>query len=147
MKASYLLLIVSIGVSFLSGCNSRDAAVTDDQSLFDADSLGTVEFPVSCNTVAAEKMEHGLAVLHHMSYTEADLIFESALEADPSCAIGYWGRAMTLIHPAWPDVPTAAQLQQGAELVRQALATEPSTEREKAYIDAVGRSLPELPDA
>ena len=137
-KASFRLLICLVGVSSMSGCNSRDAAVTDNQSRFDPDSLGTVEFPVSCNTVAAEKMTHGLALLHHMMYTEADLVFQSAVEADPSCAMGYWGRAMTLIHPGWPDVPTAVQLQQGAELVQQALATEPSTEREKAYIDAVG---------
>jgi tetratricopeptide (TPR) repeat protein len=137
-RASFLLPIVLVGVSSMPGCNSQDATETDDRSLFDAGSLGTVVFPVSCNTVAAERMAHGLAVLHHMMYTEADLIFESAVEADPSCAIGYWGRAMTLIHPGWPDVPTAAQLQQGAELVQQALAAEPSTEREKAYIDAVG---------
>ena len=137
-NASFRLLIALVGVSSMSGCNSQDATVTNDRSLFDPDSLGTVVLPVSCNTVATEKMAHGLALLHHMMYTEADLVFQSAVEADPSCAMGYWGRAMTLIHPLWPDVPTAAQLQQGTELIERALATEPSTEREKAYIDAVG---------
>ncbi len=131
------LLAVVVGVSSMSGCTSRDATVPDDRSLFDAGELGTVELPVSCNAVAAERMEHGLALLHHMMYTEADLVFESAVEADPSCAMGYWGSAMSLIHPMWPDVPTSAQLEQGTELVQRAIETTPGTEREKAYIDAV----------
>ena len=111
---------------------------SEEPFLFDSNALGTVELPVSCNDVASERMEHGLALLHHMMYTEADLVFQSVVEADASCAMGYWGRAMTLIHPMWPDVPRAEELEQGTELVERARATGPGSAREKAYIDAVG---------
>ena len=118
--------------------NSGQSPTNAEQSLFDADELGTVNLPVSCNEVAAAGMEHGLALLHHMAYTEANLVFQTVLEEDPSCGMGYWGRAMTLIHPIWPDTPTEAELDQGSAFVEQALALSPKTERERAYIDAVG---------
>jgi len=118
--------------------NSGQSPTNAEQSLFDADELGTVNLPVSCNEVAAAGMEHGLALLHHMAYTEADLVFQTVLEEDPSCGMGYWGRAMTLIHPLWADIPTEAELDQGSAFVEQALALGPKTERERAYIDAVG---------
>ncbi len=104
----------------------------------DGQALGTVELPVSCNAVAAARMAHGLALLHHMMYTQADGVFQSATEADSSCAMAYWGRAMTLIHPMWPDVPTLAELERGAELVTEALITGVATDREGGYVDAVG---------
>ena len=111
---------------------------TAQLSLFDTQELGTVDLPVSCSAVAASEIEHGLALLHHMAYTEADLVFQSVLEEDPSCSMGCWGRAKTLIHPRWPDNPTGAELDQGLAFVEQALALGPRTERERAYIDAVG---------
>ncbi len=118
----------------VSGSGQVDAQL----SLFDASELGTVDLPVSCSDGGAERMEHGLALLHHMAYTEADLVFQSVLLEDPSCGMGYWGRAMTLIHPQWPDNPTGAELDQGLAFVEQALALSPTIERERAYIDAVG---------
>ncbi len=111
---------------------------TAELSLFDPQELGTVDLPVTCSADAASGMEHGLALLHHMAYTEADLVFQSILLEDPSCSMAYWGRAMTLIHPQWPDSPTGAQLDQGLSFVEQALALGPRTERERAYIEAVG---------
>jgi tetratricopeptide (TPR) repeat protein len=106
--------------------------------LFRSAVLGTVDLPVSCNDDASAGMEHGLALLHHMAYTEADLVFRSVLEDDPSCGMAYWGRAMTLFHPWWPDSPTDAELDEGLALVESALALGPKTEREAGYINAVG---------
>lgn len=83
-------------------------------------------------------MEHGLALLHHMAYTEADLVFRSVLEDDPSCGMAYWGSAMTLLHPWWPDSPTDADLDRGAALIERALDLGPKTDRERGYINAVG---------
>ena len=137
-RASFLLLVLLAGIISMSGCTSPGATVPEERFLFNADEVGTVNLPVSCNEGAAAKMKHGLALLHHMAYTEADLVFQAVVEEDPSCGMGYWGRAMTLIHPLWPDTPTEAQLDQGSAFVEQALALGPKTERERAYIDAVG---------
>ena len=72
-------------------------------------------------------------------YPEADREFASAIDADPACALAYWGRAMTLIHPLWPDAPTEAERKQGAELIRLGLACPPATPRERAYLETLDR--------
>ncbi|MFQ5562234.1 MAG: hypothetical protein ACE5FO_01570 [Parvularculaceae bacterium] len=73
-----------------------------------------------------------------MMYVDADNAFAAALEADPECALGYWGRAMTLIHPMWPDTPTSEQFAAGAALVADGLTQARMTPRERAYLNAVG---------
>ncbi len=98
--------------------------------------IGAVEFPVSCNESAARHVARGLALLHHMMYHDADRTFEAAAAVDPDCAMAYWGRAIVLIHPLWPDLPSLQQLNIGFALVEQAAAL-PSTPRERAYIEAV----------
>lgn len=99
--------------------------------------LGTVSFPVSCNEAASQQMERGVALLHHMTYSGAQKAFAAALEADPDCAMGYWGMAMASIHPLWPDVPTPEQLKKGWKLIGEAKARGPKTPREQAYITAL----------
>jgi hypothetical protein len=127
-------LLVVTTMAGCSGPESADAPIIGqaaggaDPFLFDPNTLGTVDLPVSCNALAAERMEHGLALLHHMAYTEADLVFQTVVEEDPSCGMGYWGRAMTLIHTLWPDTPTEAELDQGWAFVEEALALGPSPE-------------------
>ncbi len=145
-KAPVLLALTVVALTLFGACTGDQAesqsaeteTLGEEQSVFDADELGTVDLPVSCNAGAAAAMEHGLALMHHMAYTEADLVFQTVLEEDSSCSMGYWGRAMTLIHPLWPDIPTEAQLDQGWAFVEQALALSPKTEWERSYIDAVG---------
>jgi tetratricopeptide (TPR) repeat protein len=132
-------LLALISLAACTGAKSADGSgAADTLSLFELTELGTVDLPVSCNEAASAGMEHGLALLHHMAYTEANLVFRSVLVDDPSCAMAYWGSAMTLFHPWWPDSPTDAELDQGAALVEQARGLGPMTERERAYIDAVG---------
>lgn len=72
-----------------------------------------------------------------MTYAEADKAFASAIAADPECAIGYWGRAMTIVHPLWPDIPSESRLRAGWELINEARARGPKTARESAYIEAL----------
>ena len=138
-KAPVLLALTVVALTLFGACTGDQAesqsaeteTLGEERSVFDADELGTVDLPVSCNAGAAAAMEHGLALLHHMAYTEADFVFQTVLQEDPSCGLGYWGRAMTLIHPLWPDTPTGAQLDQGSAFVEQALALGPKTERER----------------
>ena len=81
--------------------------------------VGDVNFPVGCNEEAAPLVERGVALLHHMMYDEASFVFSMADDRDPDCALAYWGRAMTLIHPLWPDVPTPSQFELGSSLVEK----------------------------
>jgi tetratricopeptide (TPR) repeat protein len=112
--------------------------------------LGTLTFPTSCQDEAARLVERGMALLHHMTYEEAGRAFEGAAEADPECAMGYWGQAMSYIHPLWSDPPGEERFARGAALVARARSVG-MTERERAFVAAVeayyagGWSLDEAP--
>jgi tetratricopeptide (TPR) repeat protein len=99
--------------------------------------LGTVNFPVTCNEAARGHAVRGLALLHNMTYEGARAEFSEATKADPDCAMGYWGQAMTYIHPLWSDPPGEADFNRGQALVEEARTREKKSEWEHAYIEAV----------
>jgi tetratricopeptide (TPR) repeat protein len=72
-----------------------------------------------------------------MMYPEADREFAAALVADPNCSLANWGRAMSLLHPLWPDTPSPDELTHGAAFIRQGLACPPATDRERAYLETL----------
>lgn len=99
--------------------------------------LGTIRFPVSCNEEARSHIERGMALLHHMTYEGARDTFAAASQTEPDCAMGYWGQAMTYIHPLWSDPPTEVDFEIGQTLVQKAKSRGEKTAREQAYIAAV----------
>jgi tetratricopeptide (TPR) repeat protein len=101
--------------------------------------LGTVHFAVSGLPAAQAHVVRGVKLTHHMMYPEADREFAKAIEADPNCVFGHWGRAMTILHPLWPDSPTEDERKQGAEHIRRGLSCSLVTPRERAYLEALDR--------
>ncbi len=101
-------------------------------------SVGTVSFPVQCESDAAAMVERGVALMHHMTYGVAQQLFEEAAEADPECGMALWGIAMTYIHPLWQDRPTPEILARGAELAAKARSLVAASDRERAYVDTIG---------
>ena len=81
---------------------AREAGAAEVQDDTYGEKLGTVQFPVSCNQAASQHAQRGLALLHHMTYEGARSAFAAATAADPDCAMGYWGQAMSLGY--CPDV-------------------------------------------
>jgi tetratricopeptide (TPR) repeat protein len=102
------------------------------------DQIGTVQFPMSCSDAAKPLVERGVALLHHMTYDGAKAAFTVATQTDPDCAMGYWGQAMTYIHPLWSDAPSKEDFKRGQTLVDEARTRGQKTDRENAYIAAVG---------
>ena len=100
-----------------------------------ASSLGTVSFPISCSTEDQTDFTHGMALLHSFSYKTARLTIGQINRRDPSCALAYWGQAMSLYRQL-SDRPSAEELAQGAKLVQQAKTESIKTNRERAYIVA-----------
>ena len=98
--------------------------------------LGVVAFPVSCSKPAQQQFEHGLALLHNMTYALARKEFAALAEREPDCAMAHWGVAMTLFQPLWPTRPGPADLERGAHEIAAAQGAPRQSERERQFIAA-----------
>jgi len=97
--------------------------------------LGSVYFPISCAPDAQKTFDTALALLHNFQYNEAEQAFSQVAQQDPTCAMAYWGKAMSLYHQLW-DWPSAATLQEGNQDAIQGLNLHAPTDRERMYIVA-----------
>jgi tetratricopeptide (TPR) repeat protein len=101
-----------------------------------AEELGKVNFPTTCSPAAQSLFERGVAWLHSFEYQRAETTFNEAASADPSCAIAYWGSAMSNYHPLWAS-PTPAEMERGRAAVAKAEASPATSERERDYVAAI----------
>ena len=99
--------------------------------------LGTVHFPISCESAAGAPFTRGLALLHSFGYEEAARAFGEAAAADPECAMAQWGLAMSNFHAIWAP-PTEAEHAAGLAAAQRAAELGGGDEREKAWIAMVG---------
>ncbi len=97
---------------------------------------GEVNFAISCGPDAQNTFKQAVWTLHSFWYPEALKAFTAITEAEPSCAMGYWGMAMSHWYPLWFP-PGPAALEAGSDAVEKAIAAGPKTEREKDYIAAI----------
>jgi hypothetical protein len=101
----------------------------------DIGKVGDVGFPVSCSAEAQQQFTRAVA-LHSFWYEEAVKAFTVVAATDPTCAMAYWGVAMSNWYPLWYP-PGEAALKAGADAVAQAQSIGAKTERERDYIDAI----------
>lgn len=128
---SLWFLILATGSSMPQ--EHQHGAAADEQ-------LGTVHFAVSCNDAAQKEFDHAVALLHSFQFSRAISGFNNALKADPSCAMAYWGIALSQwSNPFAPGLKAASQLQEGRRAAERGLAIAPKTERELLYLKAVSR--------
>src|SRR5207302_5746847 len=100
------------------------------------DHLGTVHFPISCTAVQV-KFDRAVALLHNFFYPETVKAFQAIINEDPSCAMAYWGLAMSeLPNPLVPPFPPP-NLKAGAEAIQQGKAATIQTRREAEYLAAI----------
>src|SRR5919201_2073694 len=104
-------------------------------SAHDGEKLGTVRFPTSCAPAVQADFERAVALLHSFWYEEALKAFTAVTTADATCAMGYWGIAMSVYYPLWQP-PSAAMLQKGSAALEKARGLT-ATPREKDYIAAI----------
>ncbi len=142
IRRSFVLPILLVVLAAF-GCGESDptgdtaSATLGTPALSEAgEPLGTVVFHTSCDAAAQPILERGLALMHHMTYLQAESTFREAAEIDPECAIAYWGVAMTYIHPLWPDVTSDEKIVAGRELLDRAMAVSHRDEREEKYVAA-----------
>ncbi|MGC2656649.1 MAG: hypothetical protein WA324_01635 [Bryobacteraceae bacterium] len=100
-----------------------------------SEQVGNVNFPTSCSSGAQTKLNQALALLHSFQYTEAEQVFTRAADQDTSCAMAYWGQAVSLYHQLW-DFPNAKTIAKGRQDIEQAKSAGAKTDREREYIEA-----------
>src|SRR5437868_11706972 len=57
--------------------------------------LGEVNFPISCSPAAQAQFNRAVALLHSFFFPETVKAFTAIAEKEPSCAMAYWGIAIS----------------------------------------------------
>jgi tetratricopeptide (TPR) repeat protein len=132
--SSFLLLA---GASFAGESAIRaDSAEQSPRSL-----LGETVFPTSARNPATQaKFLEGLLALHSFEYEDARTAFKDARVLEPDFAMAAWGEAMTYNHPLWmrEDLEAARAVLETLGPDAATRRAKAGTERERAYLDAVG---------
>lgn len=98
--------------------------------------VGRVAFRTTCRPGARPHFERGVALLHSFWYEESGLAFAAASAADSGCAMAYWGRAMSLLHPLWTP-PPPAEARDGLAQAERAVRLSVAGTRERGYAEAI----------
>src|SRR5580692_5671585 len=126
----FLVATTVAAVAVLGPCATGTAQEDTDQK------LGKVHFATSCNETAQRRFDRAMRYQHSFWYAESREIYEAAIEADPRCAIAYWGIALSLLNNPHGAIP-APNLPLGLAAIEKAKAVGAMTERERDYIDAL----------
>jgi hypothetical protein len=102
--------------------------------------LGTVHFATSCNEVAHKEFNRAVALLHSFQFSRAIEGFNAVLGLDAACGIAYWGIALSdWSNPFAAGMKDKSQLQAGQQSAERGKTIGAKTERERAYLAAVGK--------
>ncbi len=99
--------------------------------------LGRVTFPVSCTPEAQRRFERAMTVLHSFWWDEGERAFGAVLEADPSCSMAHWGRALNAWGNPFAGGPSGAALAHGVAAAASAASRPAPTPREQGFVNAV----------
>ncbi len=111
MKGLYFFLLLLTGLLAVVPAAS---AQEHQHPAGDVQKLGQVVFSTSCTAGVQEDFNRAVAMLHSFWYQTSEKAFAAVAQKDPSCAMAYWGIAMSRFHTLW-DKP-------GLEDVRVGLA-------------------------
>ena len=100
--------------------------------------VGRVTFATSCAPAQQPRIEQAVAMLHSFWFDAAEKAFGEIIAADSTCAIGYWGGAITLMgNPMTRASASPERLAQGLALAQRAVELAArATHREQMYADA-----------
>ena len=107
--------------------------------------LGTVEFSNSCAPASQQALNEAMAILHSFSHVDAIQRFSQLTESDATCAIAYWGLAMSHAQIAWQRPPALA-LALGRAAIAHAMTLEDVTSRERSFLQAASEIFEESGD-
>jgi hypothetical protein len=132
-----VILLVACGLAICLPAGRVAGAQEEHAGHASGQTFGSVHFETSCSPAVRSDLDRATAMLHSFFYPETEKAFRGVAEREPSCAMAYWGVAISqrpnpLITPLQPQL-----LKQGWEAIQQARAARPGTEREREWIEAV----------
>ena len=130
--SSFRVALIAVALS------SASVAAQEHMHTTPGEQIGTVHFPTTCNPSVADQFNRAVAYLHSFEFAASTRAFNDVLAADSTCAIAYWGIALSRwTNPMAPGNRPATQLEQGRQAATAAarLAANAS-ERERGYITA-----------
>ena len=99
--------------------------------------LGEVNFPISCSAGAQMQFNRAVAMLHSFFFPETMKAFIAITRQEPSCAMAYWGVAISQ-RPNPLVAPFPAELMKnGWEAIEAGRAAGAKTQRENDWIEAL----------
>jgi hypothetical protein len=99
--------------------------------------FGSVHFPISCSQDAQRQFDRAVAILHSFFYPETVKAFSAIAQAEPSCAMAYWGVAISQRpNPLVPPFSHEA-LQAGWDAIEKARSARAPTQCERDWIEAL----------
>ncbi len=103
----------------------------------DPEKLGRVHFKTSCSPEAQKQFERALAMLHSFFFPETVKAFTAIPATDPSCAIAYWGIAISQRPNPLVGPFDAATLKRGLDAIEKGETIGPKTQRERDWLAAL----------
>src|SRR6185295_14270248 len=99
--------------------------------------FGQVLFKTSCSPQAQKEFEVALARLHSFDFPQTIKAFDAIPQTDPSCAIAYWGLAVSIRPNPLVGPWDAATLKRGLDAVEKGESIGAKTERERDWLAAI----------
>src|ERR1043166_2998579 len=99
--------------------------------------FGRVNFLISCSAAAQTQFNRAVAMLHSFFFPETVKAFTALAAQEPSCAMAYWGIAISqrpnpLVAPFPPEL-----MKNGWQAIEQARAASAKSQRESDWIEAL----------
>lgn len=127
-------IVAAILLTMVASCIAQEHQHAKDEK------LGVVHFATSCNAKAQNEFDRAVALLHSFQFSRAIEGFDAELKEDAACGIAYWGIALSdWSNPFAPGIKDQSQLQAGRESVERGKTVGAKTERERAYLAAIGK--------
>lgn len=138
-----IMMVAIIFATITLGCKNNKPALDlssidllrGELVLCSGDQFGDVSFSLSCNYDMREIFDLAVSLLHSFEYEEAEKAFVQVIDADPDCAMAYWGVAMSITHSLWYQTDKS-YLNKGSKLLEIAKKI-PTGNKEKDYLDAI----------
>jgi hypothetical protein len=131
IRASQLLVTSALVTSALAVLLVQPVARAQDEK------LGDVSFPISCSAAAQAQFNRAVAMVHSFFFPETVKAFTALAAQEPSCAMAYWGLAISqrpnpLVAPFPPEL-----MKKGWEAIEAGRAAGANTQREQDWLEAL----------